>query len=298
MLQFNDANTLLKAGYPTSYIDKGDIVPLTFGETYEFGRIVPSDEVFTVLRLLEVDSAKLFFSRTLDIYDEEGFLSEEKIKNIDMPKEFKQHFDIEVIGEVPKFALIDVFAVFEVIKNLVLFSRIKKIRFVNHFDMEETLKRVAITGIYTEDGKNFEFIIYQPYHNYMIAPVVKHVAGTDYGLSLASLSTAKTAIKALYRRSAVVFQEQIIKFLNVAGWKRREAIEDEELEDYVRSFSGSSWFYRKDVPRISVLSAYSPEEDFVETMTYYYMHRFYLKEAFPERFKICAELDELINRSL
>jgi hypothetical protein len=164
--------------------------------------------------------------------------------------------------------------------------------------MDETLRRVAITGIYTEDGKNFEFIIYQPYHNYMIAPVVKHVAGTDYGLSLSSLSTAKTAIKAFYRRSAVVFQEQVVKFLNVAGWKRREAIKDEELEDYTRSSSGSSWFYRKDVPRISFLSAYSPEEDFVETMTYYYMHRFYLKEAFPERFEICSELDELINKSL
>jgi len=291
-------NALLKAGYPNSYIDEGDIVPLTFGETYEFGKIVPSDEVFTVLRLLEVDSAKLFFSRVLDIYDEEGFLSEEKIKNLDIAKEFKKHFDIEVIEGVPKFALIDVFAVFEVIKNLVLFSRIKKIRFANHFEMDETLKRVAITGIYTEDGKTFEFIIYQPYHNYMIAPVVKNVAGTDFGLSLSSLSTAKTAIKAFYRRSAIVFQEQIVKFLNVAGWKRREAIKDEELEDYVRASSGSSWFYRKDVPRISVLSAYSPEEDFVETMTYYYMHRLYLKEAFPERFKICVELDELISRSL
>jgi hypothetical protein len=291
-------NVLLKAGYPNSYIDEGDIVPLTFGETYEFGKIVPSDEVFTVLRLLEVDSAKLFFSRILDIYDDEGLLSEEKIKNLDIVKEFKQHFDIEVIEGAPKFALIDVFAVFEAIKNLVLFSRIKRIRFVNHFDMDETLKRVAITGIHTEDGKNFEFIIYQPYHNYMIAPVVKHVAGTDYGLSLSSLSTAKTAIKAFYRRSAVVFQEQIIKFLSIAGWKRREAIEDEELEEYTRSSSGSSWFYRKDIPRISVLSAYSPEEDFVETMTYYYMHRFYLKETFPERFKICAELEELVNKSL
>jgi hypothetical protein len=291
-------NVILKAGYPNSYINEGDIVPLTFGETYEFGKIVPSDEVFTVLRLLEVDSAKLFFSRTLDIYDEGGFLSEEKIKNLDMAKEFRQHFDIEVIGNVPKFALIDVFAVFEIIKNLVIFSRIKKIRFVNHFDMDEALKRVAITGIYTEDGKNFEFIIYQPYHNYMIAPIVKHVAGTDYGLSLASLSTAKTAIKAFYRRSAIVFQEQIVKFLNVAGWKRREAIKDEELEDYARASSGSSWFYRKDIPRMSVLSAYSPEEDFVETMTYYYMHRLYLKEAFPERFKVCAELDELTNKSL
>jgi len=296
MLQSNSA--LLKAGYPNSYIDEGDIVPLTFGETYEFGKIVPSDEVFTVLRLLEVDSAKLFFSRTLDIYDDDGFLSEEKIKNLDIAKEFKQHFDIEVIEGAPKFALIDVFAVFEVIKNLVLFSRIKKIRFVNHFDMDEALKRVAITGIYAEDGKTFEFIIYQPYHNYMIAPVVKHVAGTDFGLSLASLSTAKTAIKAFYRRSAIVFQEQIVKFLNISGWKRRESIKDEELEDYVRASSGSSWFYRKDVPRISVLSAYSPEEDFVETMTYYYMHRLYLKEAFPERFKICVELDELISRSL
>jgi len=296
MLQSNSA--LLKAGYPNSYIDEGDIVPLTFGETYEFGKIVPSDEVFTVLRLLEVDSAKLFFSRTLDIYDDDGFLSEEKIKNLDIAKEFKQHFDIEVIEGAPKFALIDVFAVFEVIKNLVLFSRIKKIRFVNHFDMDEALKRVAITGIYAEDGKTFEFIIYQPYHNYMIAPVVKHVAGTDFGLSLASLSTTKTAIKAFYRRSAIVFQEQIVKFLNISGWKRRESIKDEELEDYVRASSGSSWFYRKDVPRISVLSAYSPEEDFVETMTYYYMHRLYLKEAFPERFKICVELDELISRSL
>jgi hypothetical protein len=297
MLRSNNS-VLLKAGYPNSYIDEGDIIPLTFGETYEFGKIVPSDEVFTVLRLLEVDSAKLFFSKTLDIYDEEGFLSEEKIKNLDIVKEFKQHFDIEVIEDVPKFALIDVFAVFEVIKNLVLFSRIKKIRFANHFDMDETLKRVAITGIYTEDGKNFEFIIYQPYHNYMIAPVVKHIAGTDYGLSLASLSTVKTVIKALYRRSAVVFQEQIVKFLSIAGWKRREAIKDEELEYYIRSSSGSSWVYRKDIPRISVLSAYSPEEDFIETMTYYYMHRFYLKEAFPERFKICAELDELISSSL
>jgi hypothetical protein len=297
MLQFNNS-LLLKAGYPNSYINEGDIVPLTFGETYEFGRIVPSDEVFTVLRLLEVDSAKLFFTRTLDIYDEDGLLSEEKIKNLDIVKEFKQHFDIEVIEGVPKFALIDVFAVFEVIKNLVLFSRIKKIRFVNHFDMDETLKRVAITGIYTEDGKNFEFIIYQPYHNYMIAPVVKHIAGTDYGLSLSSLSAAKTAIKAFYRRSAIIFQEQIVKFLNVAGWKRREAIKDEELEEYAKSSSGSSWFYRKDVPRISFLSAYSPEEDFVETMTYYYMHRFYLKEAFPERFKICEELDELVSKSL
>jgi len=296
MLQSN--NAFLKAGYPNSYIDEGDIVSLTFGETYEFGRVVPSDEVLTVLRLLEVDSAKLFFSRTLDIYDENGFLSEEKIKNLDISKEFKQHFDIEIIEGAPKFALIDVFAVFELIKNLVLFSRIKKIRFVNHFDMDETLKRVAITGIYTEDGKNFEFIIYQPYHNYMIAPAVKHVAGTDYGLSLSSLSTAKTAIKALYRRSAIVFQEQIVKFLNAAGWKRREAIKDEEFEYYAKSSSGSSWFYRKDIPRISVLSAYSPEEDFVETTTYYYMHRFYLKEAFPERFKICAELDELINNSL
>jgi len=297
MLRFSN-NVLLKAGYPNSYIDEGDIIPLTFGETYEFGKIVPSDEVFTALRLLEVDSAKLFFSKTLDIYDEEGFLSEEKIRNLDIVKEFKQHFDIEVVENVPKFALIDVFAVFEVIKNLVLFSRIKKIRFINHFEMDETMKRVAITGIYTEDGKNFEFIIYQPYHNYMIAPVVKHVAGTDYGLSLASLSTAKTAIKAFYRRIAIVFQEQVVKFLNIAGWKRREAIGDEELEDYVRSSSGSSWFYRKDIPRISVLSAHSPEEDFVETMTYYYMHRFYLKEAFPERFKICAELDELVNNSL
>jgi hypothetical protein len=292
------SSVFLKAGYPNSYIDEGDIVPLTFGETYEFGKIVPSDEVFTVLRLLEVDSAKLFFSRTLDIYDEDGFLSEEKIKNLDIVKEFKKYFDIEVIEGAPKFALIDVFSVFEVIRNLVLFSRIRRIRFVNHFDMDETLRRVAITGIYTEDGKNFEFIIYQPYHNYMIAPVVKHVAGTDYGLSLSSLSTAKTAIKAFYRRSAVVFQEQVVKFLNVAGWKRREAIKDEELEDYTRSSSGSSWFYRKDVPRISFLSAYSPEEDFVETMTYYYMHRFYLKEAFPERFEICSELDELINKSL
>jgi hypothetical protein len=297
MLRYND-NSLLKAGYPNSYIDEGDIIPLTFGETYEFGKIVPSDEVFTILRLLEVDSAKLFFSKTLDIYDEDGFLSEEKIKNLDIAKEFKQHFDIEVVEGAPKFALIDVFAVFEVIKNLVLFSRIRKIRFINHFGMDETLKRVAITGIYTEDGKNFEFIIYQPYHNYMIAPVVKHIAGTDYGLSLASLSTAKTAIKAFYRRSAVVFQEQIVKFLNIAGWKRREAIKDEELEDYIRSSSGSSWFYRKDIPRISVLSAYSPEEDFIDTMTYYYTHRFYLKEAFPERFKICTELDELINKSL
>jgi hypothetical protein len=291
-------NVLLKAGYPNSYIDEGDIVPLTFGETYEFGKIVPSDEVFTVLRLLEADSAKLFFSRILDIYDDDGFLSEEKIKNLDIAQEFKQHFDIEVIEGAPKFALMDVFAVFEVIKNLVLFSRIKKIRFINHFEIDETLKRVAITGIYTDDGKSFEFIIYQPYHNYMIAPVVKHVAGTDYGLSLSSLSTAKTAIKAFYRRSAVVFQEQIIKFLSIAGWKRREAIEDEELEEYARSSSGSSWFYRKDIPRISVLSAYSPEEDFVETMTYYCMHRFYLKEAFPERFKICAELEELVNKSL
>ena len=291
-------NVLLKAGYPNSYIDEGDIVPLTFGETYEFGKIVPSEEVFTVLRLLEVDSAKLFFSKTLDIYDEDGFLSEEKIKNLDIAKEFKQHFDIEVIEGVPKFALIDVFAVFEIIKNLVLFSRIKRVRFVNHFDIDKTLKRVAITGIHTEDGKDFEFIIYQPYHNYMIAPVVRHVAGTDYGLSLSSLSTAKTAIKAFYRRSAIVFQEQIIKFLNVAGWKRREAIKDEEIEEYVRSSSGSSWYYRKDVPRMSVLSAYSPEEDFVETTTYYYMHRFYLKEAFPERFKICTELDELVSNSL
>jgi hypothetical protein len=296
MLQPN--NALLKAGYPNSYINEGDIVPLTFGETYEFGKIVPSDEVFTVLRLLEVDSSKLFFSRILDVYDEDGFLSEEKIKKLDIAKEFKQHFDIEIVESAPKFALIDVFAVFEIIKNLVLFSRIKKIRFVNHFDMDETLKRVAITAVYTEDGKNFEFIIYQPYHNYMIAPVVKHVAGTDYGLSLSSLSTAKTAIKAFYRRSAAVFQEQIVKFLNIAGWKRREAIKDEDLEYYAKSSSGSSWFYRKDIPRISVLSSYSPEEDFVETMTYYYMHRFYLKESFPERFKICAELDELVSNSL
>ena len=286
---------IYKAGYPTSYIDAGDLKPLTFGETYEFGVVVPSNELLDYLKMVETDSAKLFFTRYLDIYDEDGNISEEKIKLLDIRKEFKEVFDIHVENGVPKFASINVFSVLEHIsRKVVKFMNIKSIGFVNHNKiLEKRLKKTVLTGLETEDNKSFRLVVFQPYHIYMIAPVVNNVPGLDIGFSLSSLATAKISFKALYRRLSIYFPEKVVEFLSVAGWKRKEAITD--FEEYEKALGSDVWMFKKGEPRFSLASKKNPEEDFVETLTFYYFHADFLKEASETRYNYVRELERFLS---
>ena len=144
-------------------------------------------------------------------------------------------------------------------------------------------KRNAITGYAARDDRSYNFVVLQPYFVYMSVPILPAIPNVSSGLSVATLSSAKT-VGALVGREVRKRNKDIwTDFLRASGWKRKHDLLAEDAARYhaagweIGTPRKTSWVRNTDIPPISANFTLSPIESFSETFAFHWFHRQYLQ---------------------
>lgn len=286
-MRITSENPIIQPGYP---------VPFS-SNVYEVGQYAPSEHTLTALRLLEAKDLGLFLDRTLDIYDKEGNIDEEKIKRL--KKDEILNFAVEIVDEsTPLYALLNIRAVYKNF-NEKFFSVVKFNKLIWHkkseiSQIENVDSDLFIIGHeYTKQGTVLH--VFQPYYLYITVPIVKRIPNISQGISVASLATARNFASLVFKRFVKVFPDLIEEFINLRGWSK------ELKENYLPSGQlfnlevKKEWYHKNDGERFSIGSVLGPKEDFVDSLVFYYFHRNYLSQ-YPNVFKYFDYLDSFVSK--
>ncbi len=290
MARIDYENPIVQPGYP---------VPFSTN-VYEVGQYAPSEHTLTALRLLEAKDLGLFLDRTLDIYDKEGNISEEKIKRLN--KNEILSFAVRIVDEdTPLYALLNIRAVYKQFhENFFKLARFDKLFW--HKKSEISLFKIDpdlfIIG-HKIERHSVDLHVFQPYYIYITVPVVKR---TEYsqGISVASLATARNYASLVFKKLAKNFPDIIEQFIHIRGWKRKKSETEELAEDLVKSGEvfglsfNNNWYHKEDNERYSLGSVNNPKEDFIDGLVFYYFHRTYLQQ-FPSAYKFFSFLEEFVR---
>lgn len=282
----------MRVDYENYFIQPGYPKPFS-GTTYELGQYSPSEISLSATRLMEAKEAGLFFEPSLDIYDEEGNVSEEKVEKVNHLELLQEMFK-NIDSIIPRYAALNVYATLKRIpKKFFEIAQIKKLTWVKKKDIKPEPNDYYICGHIKHDNY-YEFLVYQPYYLYLVVPLVRPIVNITPGMSVASYATAKTFARILFYQLAKYFPETIEMFLEERGWSR------EKEEGYYQSGqlyglpTQKQFYHKNDSERFSYATTFSPVEDFVETFVYYYYHRAFLQN-FPTPYDFWRRLEKILK---
>lgn len=312
--------TKKRIGDIQSIVKPGDPIPGKPGHFYEVGMFAPSPETLSSLKLQESKNAGLLPILDLDVYNRNGEFDTEKIKKLDYLSILKKEFNIDNFNAAaPSFALLGFIAAARNIEKK--FFWYFKIRYLDwtadpQFSMPEPnviaetaitdnvdpsyLARTLITG-YAKLEKDFIFTIFQPFFNHLSTPILPGIQNVSTGLSVASISIFKTIGYMVFEKMSLVDEEQVYKFLDASGWKKAASVAKADVGYYYRAGEevgmkkNSIWFRDARIPPASVLSTFSPKENFSEAFAYHYLHREYLKIKCPRLHKYMGDLENYVK---
>lgn len=268
---------IIQPGYPKPLSDT----------TYEVGQYAPSELSLSYLRLLEAKNAGLFYDPSLDIYDEEGNISEKKLEQINVEHLLSKYFD-SVDPQIPRFAAINIYSVLNRIPNKYFFYLdIKKISWIKKSEMEEA-NDFSILGFVKKENY-FELLVYQPYYLYLVIPLVRPIHGYSQGLSVSSYATAKIIGRILFFVLGQKFPEILEDFIETRQWTKEQKPGFYKSGEYFY-FPSQKNFYHGPKERFSYFTTLSPQDDFAEGFVYYYFHRLFF-QRFPEFFAFFKRLE-------
>jgi len=279
--------------------------PIPFSTSrYEVGQYAPSDASLSALRLSEANSLGLFLDPTIDIYDDEGNVSEKKVKRYS--KDTLLDFAIPIVDHnIPYFALFNIRAVFKQFpENLFKILKIKSANWILRTQVMQTDPQHFELYIisYKPEGTFFELNVFQPYYIYITVPVVRMIPNHNPGLSVASLATAEVVAEISFSRLSKVFPEYINEFLKVRGWTKD--IDEVKLDSGKKFLKAGEfydlnisnvWYHYDDNERFTINTTISPKDDFIDCFVFYYFHREFL-ENFPKVFSYFDRLDKILKR--
>lgn len=312
--------TKKRIGDIQSIVKPGDPIPGKPGHFYEVGMFAPSPETLSSLKLQESKNAGLLPILDLDIYNKNGEFDTQKIEELDYLSIFKKEFNIDNFNAAaPSFALLGFIAAARNIeKKLFWYFKIRYLDWTAdpQFSLPEPeviastaitdnvssyyLARTLITG-YAKLEKDFVFTIFQPFFNHLSTPILPGIQNISTGLSVASISIFKTIGYILFEKLSIVDDEQVYKFLEATGWKKASSVSKADIGYYYRAGEevgikkNSMWFRDARIPPASVLSTFSPKENFSEAFAYHYLHREYLRIKCPELHTYMGNLENYIK---
>ena len=275
---------LVAPGYPTPFGDS----------QYEVGQYAPSDTSLSSVRLLEAKDLGLFFDPSIDIYNDEGNIAEEKVKRLNK-QSLVSFFAESVEEEVPYYALLNVRAVLRHFnEGFFSFAKFFKITWHERTEIEDIRKQDLVILKLDEDEDKTYLRLYQPYYIYITVPVVRQIVGVFQGFSVASLATAQAYATFIFKKMIKLYPEKIEEFLLLRGWSKEPS--EHSIESGKRFFLPSKGYYhRDDNERYTVGSVLSPKDDFVDSLVFYYFHREYLQQ-FPNVYKYFNSLDAFVSK--
>jgi hypothetical protein len=293
---------MARIGDPDYYVIPPNY-PIPFSTSrYEVGQYAPSDSSISALRLAEAHSLGLFLDPTVDIYDEEGNVSEKKVKRYN--KSTLLDFAIPVVDEnAPYYALFNIRAVMKQFpENLYKILKIKSLNWILRYQTAKIDQQNYDLYVISHkmEGTFFEINIFQPYYIYITVPVVRMVPNVTPGISVASVATAETIAEISFSRILKVFPEYISEFLKVRGWTK-EIPENQSTYRYIKSGelynikTSNAWYHYDDNERFSINTVLSPKDDFVESFVFFYFHREFL-EQYPKLYSFFDKLDKFIKK--
>lgn len=293
---------MTRIGYRDSILEEGDPIPLKFGKYYEYGQYAPEESSLSFLRLLESKELGLFNDMHLDIYNDDGSLSENKVKLLDINSLIISDLNIPNIeNNIPKFAAINFYSVVKKFEHFVKAHSISSLVWINFVDMLSLPNRKAfVTGLYNDNNK-YKYVIYQPYYIYITVPYVNKIPTIQEGISVASVATAKTFAKSVFFNLLNKFPEKLYAFIKEVGWEKEQNIE-ENSKDYIKAGKkfnlpvNNKWYHSIYTPIISVNSCISPEEYFTDVLFYFYFHRAFLKSYSIELYNLLEDLEDFVKK--
>lgn len=308
----------VRVGEPGALVKPGDPIPGQIGRYYEAGQYAPSVEHLTSIKLQEMNQAGLLPRTGLDIYDENGNISEAKIKDLDIKKELKKYNIHSYSDTLPHFAFVGLASVlYNIDEDAVRYIDISRVEWVgdvnlgNHnmslMDQAEQFSDVVTTtdrnliSAYARQGTNFHLVLFQPFFVYLSVPIVPAIKNVSSGLNLASVSVLKTIGYMIYEKIKLVDKAKYVELLNSMGWKQKNSIPANEQARFVLAGSeigmprGKSWYRDMSFNPVSTSATLSPKECFSELFLYYYVHRMYLNAKQPSYVSFMNELVEYLG---
>lgn len=313
----------IRIGEPESLVKPGDPVPGKPGHFYETGQYAPSPERLSAIKLQESIRAGLLptimqYKELREVVNDQGEVDVNKLKNLDFLKYFRA-LGIQYVDEnLPPFAAIGVLSSFlALIPQVFPFAKIKGLSWIANIEglqamsQEEQMdtlaantsiyKRNAITGYAAQNEMGINnFVVLQPYFVYMSVPILPAIPNVSSGLSVATLSSAKT-VGALVGKEVRKRNKDIwFEFLKASGWKRKQDLLAEEMADYhaagweVGAPRKTNWVRNVTVTPVSTNFAMSPIESFSETFAYHWFHRQYLQKVNPKLAEQMVKIVEYI----
>ena len=305
MAEFSSDN--VRIGEPESLVKPGDPVPGKPGHYYESGQYAPSPERLSAIKLQEAIRAGLLptvlqYKELRQIMNDQGEVDVNKLKNLDFAKYFKSLGIEEIDENLPPFAAIGVLASFLAITPQVFpFAKVKGLSWVANIeglqamsqeeqmdaiaDKTSVYKRNAITGYTKREDRGYNFVVLQPYFVYMSVPIVPAIPNVSSGLSVATLSSAKTVGALVAREVQKRNKELWTDFIRSAGWKRQADLLPDDMTNYhaagweVGAPRKTSWARNTQVPPLSANFTLSPIESFSEAFAFYWFHRQYMQRV-------------------
>jgi len=310
----------VRIGEPESLVKPGDPVPGKPGHYYESGQYAPSPERLSAIKLQESIRAGLLptilqYKELREILNDRGEVDVNRLKNLDFAKYFRAMGITDLDPNLPPFAAIGVLAAFlAMTPQMYPFANIRGIGWVANIEglqmmsQEEQMdklseatsvyKRNAITGYLKRQDKAYNFMVLQPYFVYMSVPILPAIPNVSSGLSVATLSSAKTVGAMVGKQVQRRNKELWTDFVRAAGWKRKADLLASEAGEYfpagweIGAPRKTSWVRNVKVPTLSANFVLSPIESFSEAYAFYWFHRQYMKTVNPQ---VSEQMDKIIE---
>lgn len=285
MARISEDNPLIAPNYPVPFSNN----------FYEVGQYSPSDSTLSALRLLEAKDQGLFYDPTIDIYDDEGNIDENKVARLNK-EELLSFAALVVDNVIPFYALLNLRAVFKQVEIVFNLFKITKVYWHKKSEIRELVDfdpDLAIIGSSFSHDKIY-LHVFQPYYLYLTVPVVRRVPNFTQGISVASLATAKEIANITFQKLSASFPEQIEKFISLRGWKREKLSEEDLRAGEFFGLKLNKNLYHDNDEVISLESTLGPKEDFIEAFVFYFFHRNYLQQ-FPKVFAYMRNLEKFLE---
>lgn len=289
-----------RVGKPGSLVKPGQPVPGKPGHYYESGQYAPSPAHLTALKLSEMQKAGLLPETGLDIFDDNGEISEEKLEQLNLKVETDKYGIEAHSPELPAFAFVGLASVFyNVDKEIFPFVNLSYLDWVadtqmpiggsiedqtaRYSEMTDVTSRNLLTG-YSRDPNGFKFAIYQPYFVYLSVPILPAIQGITTGLNVSTVSTLKTLGHIVYDRVRFSDKSMFEHMLQNIGWERLESVPKTKIAEYALAGSEigypkkTKWLRSRRMLPVSAVATLGPRETFSEMFMYYYVHRVYLEK--------------------
>ena len=308
----------VRVGKPGSIVKPGQPVPGKPNHFYEAGQYAPSPTHLTAIKLQEMQQAGLLPETGLDIFDDNGEISEEKLDSLNLKVETDKYMIEAHNPDMPAFAFVGVASVFHnVDQEIFPYLDIAYLDWVaetqmpiggtledqaaRYSEMTDVTSRNLITGFTRTEG-GFQFAVFQPFFVYLSVPIVPAISGVTSGLNLSTVSTLRTLGHMVYERLRLSDKQMYYRMLDSIGWTRLESVPKMDIIKYAAAGTEigypprSKWLRDTSLSPVSAVATLSPRETFAEMFMYYYVHRLYLDNKGRNYVDFMKELIDYMGR--